>query len=83
MLTGVILLGVAATFGATKLLSETLLKGMPSSFVLELPPYRRPQIAKVIIDQYGDVYPELCSTERCLFWAGPPPWQRRRGRCCG
>lgn len=54
LLTGVILLGVAATFGATKLLSETLLKGMPSSFVLELPPYRRPQIAKVIVRSVFD-----------------------------
>ena len=48
-LTAVILTGVAATFIVTKLLSVTLLKGMASSFVLELPPYRKPQIGKVIV----------------------------------
>ena len=30
-------------------LSKTILKGLPSSFTLELPPYRKPQIIKVII----------------------------------
>ncbi len=48
LLTGVILLGILATFGVTWLLSKTLLRGVPSSFTLELPPYRRPQIGKVI-----------------------------------
>lgn len=54
MLTAVILLGVAATLGATKFLSETILKGMMSSFVLELPPYRKPQFGKVIIRSVFD-----------------------------
>ena len=54
MLTAVILLGVAATLAATKLLSETLLKGAHSSFILELPPYRKPQISKVIIRSVFD-----------------------------
>lgn len=49
LLTGAIVLGVAATFFATRLLSGTLLKGMPSSFVLELPPYRKPQVGQVIV----------------------------------
>lgn len=49
MLTGVIVLGVAATLFTSKLLSKTILKGVPSSFQLELPPYRRPQIGKVIV----------------------------------
>ncbi len=49
LLTGVILLGVLATFGVTRLLSATLLKGTPSSFTLELPSYRRPQVGQVII----------------------------------
>ena len=49
LLTLVILLGVAMTFLATKLLSITVLKGIPSSFVLELPSYRKPQIGKVIV----------------------------------
>lgn len=49
MLTGVIVLGVAATLFTSKLLSKTVLKGMPSSFQLELPPFRRPQIGRVIV----------------------------------
>lgn len=49
LLTGVIVLGVAMTLLISRLLSKTILKGMPSSFNLELPPYRRPQIGKVIV----------------------------------
>ncbi|MBQ3085534.1 MAG: ferrous iron transport protein B [Clostridia bacterium] len=49
LLTGVILLGVLMTFLVSRLLSETVLQGMPSSFVLELPPYRRPQFGKVLV----------------------------------
>lgn len=45
----VILLGVFATMGVSKLLSLTLLKGEASSFTLELPPYRSPQIGKIIV----------------------------------
>lgn len=48
ILTFFILTGVAATFFVSHLLSATVLKGMPSSFTLELPPYRRPQIGRVI-----------------------------------
>lgn len=50
----VIALGVAMTFYVSKLLSKTLLSGEPSSFVLELPPYRRPQIGKVIVRSIFD-----------------------------
>ena len=49
MLTGLILLSVGLTFACSKLLSKTLLKGEASSFVLEMPAYRRPQIGKVIV----------------------------------
>jgi ferrous iron transport protein B len=48
ILTFFILTGVAATFFVSRLLSATVLKGVPSSFTLELPPYRRPQIGRVI-----------------------------------
>lgn len=54
LLTGVIVLGVGTTFAATKLLCATLLKGEPSSFVLELPPYRPPQVGKVILRSIFD-----------------------------
>lgn len=49
-----ILLGVSLTFLVTWLLSKTVLKGMSSSFVLELPPYRMPQISKVIVRSITD-----------------------------
>ncbi len=50
----VILLGITATFIITKFLSLTVLKGAPSSYTLELPPYRKPQITKVIIRSVFD-----------------------------
>ncbi|MBR2448014.1 MAG: ferrous iron transporter B [Clostridia bacterium] len=53
-LTAVILLGIIATFSITKLLSKTLLKGVPSSYTLELPPYRKPRILKVILRSIFD-----------------------------
>ena len=49
LLLGFILLGVFFTLLLSKILSMSLLKGLPSSFALELPPYRRPQFGKVII----------------------------------
>lgn len=54
ILSGFILLGIAITFPVTKLLSKTLLKGIPSSFVLEMPPYRRPQFTKTLIRSVAD-----------------------------
>ncbi len=54
LLTAVIVLGVGMTFAVTKLLSKTILKGVPSSFTLELPPYRKPQVGKVIIRSIFD-----------------------------
>ena len=45
----VILLGIYLTLIVSKILSKTILKGIPSSFILELPPYRKPQIGKVIV----------------------------------
>lgn len=48
-LTGIILLGVGMTFLASRVLSATVLSGVPSSFTLELPPYRRPQIGQVVV----------------------------------
>ncbi len=45
----VICFSVFITLIISKILSKTILKGMPSSFILELPPYRKPQYIKVII----------------------------------
>lgn len=54
ILLGLIVLSVLVTLLCSKLLSVTLLKGVPSSFVLELPPYRRPQFGKVIVRSIFD-----------------------------
>ncbi len=54
MLTAVVVLGVVMTLLISKLLSKTILKGLPSSFALELPPYRRPQVGKVIVRSVMD-----------------------------
>ena len=50
----VVLLGIFMTLLITKILSKTVLKGVPSSFMLELPPYRKPQIGKILIRSIFD-----------------------------
>ena len=54
VLTLCLLLSVAMTLLASGLLSHTALKGEPSSFVLELPPYRKPQIGQVLLRSVRD-----------------------------
>ncbi|MDE5577073.1 MAG: ferrous iron transport protein B [Oscillospiraceae bacterium] len=54
VLTAAVILGVFLTLLMSRLLSCTVLKGVPSSFALELPPYRRPQIGKVIVRSVFD-----------------------------
>lgn len=53
-LTMLIVLGITMTLIISKLLSKTILKGVPSSFTLELPPYRKPQVGKVIVRSIFD-----------------------------
>ncbi|MBE6051956.1 MAG: ferrous iron transport protein B [Clostridium sp.] len=50
----IIILGVLMTLLITRILSKTLLKGISSNFILELPPYRKPQILKVIVRSICD-----------------------------
>ena len=54
ILASVILLGIFMSFAATKILSKTLLRGEPSSYTLELPPYRPPEISKIIVRSVFD-----------------------------
>lgn len=54
ILTVFILLSVGATFLSTKLLSKTLLKGTPSSYTLEMPPYRKPKALEVLVRSVFD-----------------------------
>ncbi|NMA87177.1 MAG: ferrous iron transport protein B, partial [Tissierellia bacterium] len=49
-----IILGLIITLFISKLLSKTILKGLPSSFTLELPPYRKPQVGKIIVHSIFD-----------------------------
>ena len=50
----VIAAAIAAVMMVSRLLSKTLLKGLPSSFTLELPPYRPPQFGKVLVRAFLD-----------------------------
>ncbi|MDK2820820.1 MAG: ferrous iron transport protein [Clostridia bacterium] len=65
----VILIGIAMTLFISWLLSKTLLKGVPSFFTLELPPYRKPQIGRILIRSLIDrTIFVLC---RAIVVAGP------------
>lgn len=54
LLTAALVLCVGLTFGATWLLSATVLRGKPSAFALELPPYRAPQVGQVLVRSVFD-----------------------------
>ena len=54
LLTLFVLLGIGASFASSWLLSRTVLKGLPSSFTLELPPYRRPQVGRILLRSLFD-----------------------------
>jgi ferrous iron transport protein B len=46
--TGLVITGIVITLLVSYLLSKTILKGIPSTFTLELPPYRIPRIGRVL-----------------------------------
>lgn len=52
--TGIILLGIIMTLLVSRILSKTILKGIPSSFTLELPPFRKPQVGRIIVRSIFD-----------------------------
>lgn len=49
-----VLLGVALTFIFSWIMGKTWLKGMPSSLILELPPYRRPRVGTILFRSFLD-----------------------------
>ncbi len=49
VLAATVLLGIGMTLLVSRLLSATWLRGMPSAFVLELPPYRMPRVGQVLV----------------------------------
>lgn len=51
---GLVLLGVAVTFLVAWVLGRTLLRGTPSAFALELPPYRPPQLGRILVRSFCD-----------------------------
>jgi len=51
---GVVIMGIITTLMVSFILSRTLLKGVPSSFSLELPSYRKPLVGQVIIRSIFD-----------------------------
>ncbi len=51
---GIVLTGIAATFVVSWLLSLTLLRGVPSFFALELPPFRWPRVGQVLLRSVMD-----------------------------
>ena len=52
--TGLVIVGIVITLLVSYLLSKTLLKGIPSTFTLELPPYRVPRIGRVLYSSIID-----------------------------
>lgn len=64
-----IVLGVGITLVISSILSNTILKGLPSSFTLELPPYRKPQIGRILIRSLLDR--TLFVLARAVFVAAP------------
>lgn len=46
---GLVVFGIAITLLVSRVLSKTLLRGEPSSFTLELPPYRIPKVGQVLV----------------------------------
>jgi ferrous iron transport protein B len=49
-----VLIGITITLLVSWILSKTILKGIPSSFTLELPPYRKPQLGRVLVRSFID-----------------------------
>lgn len=61
VITGIVLMGIGATFLVSRALADTMLKGTPSTMILELPPYRMPQLRSVL-------YRSLWERTRVVLW---------------
>jgi ferrous iron transport protein B len=66
---GAVLLGVAVTLAVSWGLSRTILKGEASSFTLELPPYRRPNVKQILYTSLIDR--TLFVLRRAVIMAAP------------
>ncbi len=68
-LTGFLVLAVWMTLAVCRVLSATILRGMPSSFALELPPFRRPRVGQVVVRSVLDRTLKILS--RAVLVAAP------------
>lgn len=50
----IVCIGIAFTFAFSKILSMTVLKGQTDGAILELPPYRKPQVGKILVSSLWD-----------------------------
>ncbi len=66
---GVVILGIVTTLLVSAFLSKTVLKGEPSSFTLELPPYRRPNFGHILYTSMIDR--TLFVLWRAIYMAAP------------
>ena len=64
-----VLVGVVMTFVSAWMLSRTLLRGESSAFTLELPPYRRPDIKRILYTSFIDR--TLIILHRAVIMAAP------------
>ena len=53
-MTVLLFISVGMTFLVSHILTKTVLKGTPSHLVLEIPPFRRPQLGKIIVRSLVD-----------------------------
>lgn len=75
ILTCVIVFAIVFTFIVSFILSKTILRGVPSSFVMELPSYRRPVFFKSIMRSIIDkVLSILYKAIKVSFFAGIVIW---------
>lgn len=68
-ITLMVIIGVCITLLVSYLLSKTMLKGVPSTFTLELPPYRAPQVGRILYSSIIDRTMFVLS--RAIIVAGP------------
>lgn len=54
IIVGLVLVGISTTLFVSWALSKTMLRGIPSNFTLELPPYRKPQFGRLLIRSVYD-----------------------------
>lgn len=65
----IVLLGIIITLLVSYLLSKTLLKGIPSTFTLELPPYRAPKFGRILYTSIIDR--TIFVLSRAVLFAAP------------